>query len=204
MWRIQIWIHTFISFHFLIFFRPSNATFEKGIEPFIEITALRKNRAYSFYYVNLATLIVQGIVPLILLAYWNYNIYKNIRSSTNLLHESINLNNRDKTEHSLSRVLIGIVFAFVLCHALRIFLDVHEATWIKHVQACMSKGRRGISLWVFVAMEFSSLLLVVSSSINMIIYCCLNSSFRKRIINTFKKKWVKYLLVIIYLISNNK
>ena len=186
----------FFSFHNRYYCRPSNTAIEEAIQPFIEITDLRKNRAYSFYYVNLATLIVQGIVPLVLLAYWNYNIYKNIRSSTNLLHESMNLNNRDKTEHSLSRVLIGIVFAFVLCHALRIFLDCHEAIWIKHVQACMSQGRRGISLWVFVSMEFSSLLLVVSSSINMIIYCCLNTNFRSEIINTFNKKWVKYIFKI--------
>ena len=178
-----------ICFQFLRSFKATRD--EENSEPFIEITSLRKNQTYSFYYVNLATLIVQGIVPLVLLAYWNYGIYVHICSSNNLVHNSINMYNRIKMEHSLSRVLIGIVFAFVLCHALRIFLDFHEAIWIKHVQACMDQGRRGISLWVFVSMEFSSLFLVIGSSINMIVYCCLNTGFRTKIINTFKNNWVE-------------
>ena len=173
---------------FFLIFRSFKVEVDKNYEPFIEITSLRKNRAYSFYYVNLATLIVQGIVPLVLLAYWNYSIYRNIRSSTKQLHNHVNLYNREKLEHSLSRVLIGIVFAFLICHSLRIFLDFHEAVQLKHVQACLSQGKRGISLWVFVSMEFSSLFLVIGSSINMIIYCCLNASFRAKIINTFKNK----------------
>ena len=44
----------------------------------------------------------------------------------------------------------------------------------------MSLGKEGLPpKWKLFMTEISNLMLVINSSVNMIIYCCLNSSFRK-------------------------
>ncbi len=39
-------------------------------------TALRKNRTYAIYYSNYARLLVLGIIPAVLLIYFNYKVRK--------------------------------------------------------------------------------------------------------------------------------
>jgi hypothetical protein len=48
-------------------------------EPYIEVTPLRKDPDYAIYYNNWARLAVLGIVPFLLLVYFNTKIYKDIQ-----------------------------------------------------------------------------------------------------------------------------
>ena len=164
--------------------------FEEPRGPCIEITNLRKSHAYSFYYVNLSNLIVQGFMPLILLALWNCGIHSSMRRSTERLKENLDASGRTKSEDDLARVLTGIVLTFLICHAFRIILNFHEALVIKHVQDCISIGKNGLALWTYVAMQFSNFFLVVNSSVNMIIYCWVNPNFRNKLLNGIMKPQV--------------
>ena len=110
-----------------------------------------------------------------------------MRRSTERLKENLDASGRTKSEDDLARVLTGIVLTFLICHALRIILDFHEALVIKDVQDCNSIGQNGLALWTYVAMQFSNFFLVVNSSVNMIIYCWVNPSFRKKLLNGVAK-----------------
>ena len=158
------------------------------LEPSIRPTDMRMNPYYSIYYINPATFLVLGIFPLTLLAYWNFNIYKQIKSVSSWVHQNANqASSRNQQENELARVLIGIVITFVCCHALRILLNFHEAITIKDTLACHAIGKEGIPLWPQITNEFSKLMLVTNSSANIIIYCCLNSNFRKNMLTYLKR-----------------
>ena len=174
---------------------------------------MRKDPNYSIYYINPATLLVTGIIPLILLIYWNCIIYQQIKSSSKWLAKNSSYSVRrshnlttcqeldrnqkrkqpeekfkgskgQRQEKEFAKVMIGIVVSFVATHALRAVLNFHEAIAAKDTLICIEQGKQGVPFWVLITSEFSKLVLVMNSSINSVIYCCMNSSFRKAL---FKK-----------------
>ena len=66
------------------------------LEPFLIPTEMRRNPYYSIYYINPATLLVTGVIPLALLAYWNYIIYKKIKSSSKMFAQNSTRSNRPR------------------------------------------------------------------------------------------------------------
>ena len=147
---------------------------ESQFMPDLRATELRKNFYYSTYYNLLARLLLLGIIPLSLLAYFNYKIYQGMRLPSFLSEQESIKEKRRMQESELAIVLIGIVVVFMLGHVLRIFLNVYEMVMIP------SEGSKPCHpTWTEVAKAFNALLLAFSSSSNMIIYCCLNSTFRK-------------------------
>ena len=135
------------------------------------------------YYQNIGTLVVLGVLPLFLLAYWNYNIYKYRKIPHDLTEKTDSMIHRNNQENEMTKVLIGIVVIFVCCHATRIFLNAYMASTLKHGTLesvlCMLLGKEfGYPFWISILHEFKDLMLVVNSSMNIVIYCCLNSNFR--------------------------
>lgn len=125
------------------------------------------------YYVNWARMFINVIIPLLCLLYCNAMVYKRIKVPLKESDQPSGLMERD-----LARVLIVIVVVFVLCNIMRLLLNFHEAINITHMLACRDAGHMHISLIFSVAVTFNELLLTINSSVNMIIYCCLNSKFR--------------------------
>ena len=101
-------------------------------------------------------------------------------SSTNRRTSSASRCNK---ETDLARVLFGIVITFILCHALRILLSFQEAIVIKNVMACTSAGKPIFPRWAVITNQFSELILVLNSSVNLIIYCCFNKAFRQHMLS---------------------
>ena len=46
----------------------------------------------------------------------------------------------------------------------------------------MQAGERDFPVWSHIVQEFSRLLLVLNSSVNIVIYCCFNAKFRKQVL----------------------
>ena len=174
--------HLFINMLFLS--RNLSVNEKVTLEPFQSPTEMRKNPYYSIYYINPATLLVTGVVPLTLLAYWNYTIYKNIKSSSTMFVQnstrSVRQRNGQRQENEFAKAFIGIVVAFVFSHSLRVVLNFQEAINTKAALLCIENGKEGVPFWVLITNEFNKLLLVVNSSANIIIYFCMNSKFRQR------------------------
>ena len=157
---------------------------------------MRRNPYYSIYYINPATLFVTGIIPLGLLVYWNYIIYHQIKSSSSWLRSHSAIQSRSvrrqtgqKQEKEFAKVLIGIVATFVCSHSLRIVLNFQEAITTKATLSCINQGRQGIPFGILFISEVNKLLLVINSSANIIIYCCLNSKFRKTLLRKNKRRF---------------
>ena len=182
-----------MTFNLIFFFSNDTATNEKVLEPFLKPTDLRRNPYYSIYYINPATLTVTGIIPLGLLAYWNSIIYQKIKSSSrwhaqHSIRRSIRRTNGQRQESEFAKVLIGIVITFICSHSLRVILNFHEAIGTKHTLECFENGKDGVPFWILMTGELNKLLLVTNSSVNIIIYGCLNSKFRKTLLQKRKRQ----------------
>ena len=135
---------------------------------------------YSFYYVNLITPLFLGVIPLASLLCLNFAIYRKIKFPPELIrHHQHRMSKRKLTkEIDLARILFWIVTTFIICHSVRLFLDIHEIAVIDQVRECPPSQM--FPPWIFILLSISKLLIVVNSSVNMVIYCCLNAKFRRR------------------------
>ena len=93
-------------------------------------------------------------------------------------------NHRRRNEDHLAVVLMAIVLVFLICHSPRIILDIHDLITMNQTMMCKKKDTPYVRTWFMVTTSFSSLLLVINSSVNMVIYCLLGSKFRAEIIKT--------------------
>ena len=53
---------------------------------------------------------------------------------------------------------------------------------IRNAIACESAGRNGFPFSGFIFITLSEILLLINSSMNMVIYCCINGNFRKKVL----------------------
>ena len=144
---------------------------------------MRKDPNYSIYYINLCRLIILGIIPFTLLTFYNCAIYKRIcQTSKFVIEENISKRLRRNQETDLAKVLFAIVALCIVCHTLRFFLNFYEMIWINDIISCTGWGLDGFPRWSYIVHEFSRLLLILNSSINIVIYCCFNAKFRKQVI----------------------
>ena len=149
--------------------------------PYITTTELRVNPYYSMYYINIARLLILGVIPMSLLAYFNCMICAKIQPSSTISEQDERRHLRSTQRKRPQKVLIGIVVMYICCHALRIFINGYETVVIWDATACQAAGEHDFPMWSFIAITLSELLLVLNSSINMIIYCCLNGTFKRRL-----------------------
>jgi hypothetical protein len=126
------------------------------------------------------------VFPISLLIYYNVRIYKAMKlSSTNTLGHGAIQYNRNKQENSLVRVMIGIVIVFIVCHCLRGPVYIYILVTLQDVQNCHEAESVTFlgPLWFYIIFSLDYLLLAINSSVNMIIYCCVNPKFRKHLIS---------------------
>ena len=138
------------------------------------------------------TRVILGVLPLFLLAYWNYDIYKYRKIPHELIGKTDSIINRNNQENEMAKVLIGIVVIFICCHGIRIFLNAYNAFTLRHgtlesVLCMLLENYFGYPFWISILHEFKDLMLVINSSMNMIIYCYLNSNFRRNIFKCCKR-----------------
>ena len=60
----------------------------------------------------------------------------------------------------------------------RIFLDIHELESLEEYRDHMERNCLPVPLWTMVAGSVSQVMLVLNSSVNFAIYCCLSKEFR--------------------------
>ena len=117
------------------------------------------------------------IIPLTLLIYWNFNIYRHTKKRSGSLEETLNEQIRRKQETELANVLIGIVIFFIVCHSPRIFISVHEI--LAYNSVCGMERKYHYTVVGAITQDFLILLLTINSSFNNIIYYFLTSNFWK-------------------------
>ena len=188
-----------------------NKTKSCSYEYEIIVTHLRSNNYYNLWYINIANLVVTAAVPFISLAYLNLNIYFEFKqyidrqSLSKAATSSITVNQlqkkfrkREKDLVQQTMILFSIVVLFVLFHTLRIVLNVEEFLTLEKRKRAKETGCEWLQYWTIIAAPLSHLLLQINSSINFVIYCYFNRSFRyelssllNRVVVYFKKDTIQ-------------
>lgn len=164
------------------------------------LSDLRSHQMYSLIYLNIANIAITGIIPVFLLAYFNFFIGKGMkkfvqqrstRRQQSLLRKfenDIQEEQENKNQRTQTIVLFAIVIIFILCHSLRIILNIEDfVTHTTTMEDLKNSCRYGHPLWVLIGHPISEVLLKLNSSVNFFIYCAFNNCFRKAMHNRFSR-----------------
>ena len=180
--------------------QSANATFQT----MFCYTALGENPYYLNYYRNWAKLIITGIVPFVLLIFFNTYIFRAIKKVANRRkrltsaapaapHQPLSTeqpNDRNKTmsiglgvtpssrpAHSSTKRKDEENLSMVFVAIVTIFLFCHSLKIALNLYDGIT-GKVGATRWNRIGGYFSNFLIVLNSAINMVVYCILNRKFR--------------------------
>ena len=159
-------------------------------------TSLRLDPLYIFWYIIISNLTLTALLPSVVLIYLNARIVSSLKEfkdrkksfkTSNSLTTSVSETNKQtnsakntKTDLKKTFILFGIVILFVLCHSLRVALNVNEFIEVA-AQKVASNGEicRSEGLWKEYAGPFNQLLVIVNSSLNFFVYVFFDNAFQQ-------------------------
>ena len=94
---------------------------------------------------------------------------------------------KNVVEDSMGMVFVMIILIFLICHFPRILLDAYEIASVEWTEYCEAHNKLALSFWSLILVSISHVLLVLSSSVNMIIYCVLGTKFRIEARKSYEK-----------------
>ena len=155
----------------------------------IIVSDLRWSETYVLVYMNIGNILITGIIPLFLLAYFNFYIYRGMKTflkrrwsirRRNVEHEQ-DAQHNDEIRNQLNQtiILFAIVLIFIVTNILRISLNIsdlilHDTTKRLYANNCTY----GLPYWHMIAIPISQILMDLNSSVNFFVYCAFNQSFR--------------------------
>ena len=177
----------------------------------LDRTILGKNEDYLKYYMFLTRLIVSGVIPFVLLTYFNIEIFRAIKKNNRLRRRltlsqplsrllSVQSAGCESLDSGFSNVTNSISTASSIASRKRQEEDNLAMVFVVMVVAflfCNSLkfglnfydgivGKEMAEEWYRIISCFSNLLVLINSSMNMIIYCIMNLKFRKHLIELMK------------------
>lgn len=165
-----------------------------------DVTNLRLNQDYIFYYTYWTQLIFTGVIPLVYLTVMNSLIFLAIRKKipkysslrrkiTVLFSSQISLNrtssveeeiHKTKFSRSVSITLVAINVIFCICHFPRLLLNFIEFNFVHDNSFSCARAN-----WFEVLMSLSVVCLTINSCANCIIYYLFWKSFKNAISKIF-------------------
>ena len=83
------------------------------------------------------------------------------------------------TDLTLAPILFGVVIVFVICHTLRVFLNIYDFSVADEIISCEMKGvGRWPAPWFICLTYVNQLMIMINSSVNFLVYCVAGSKFR--------------------------
>ena len=155
-------------------------------------TSLRTHPMYIFWYLNVSNVIVTCFIPIGFLVFMNCKIATSMkayrqRRFSRRMNSTIKYATNTK-RHSESNekpndvkqvfILFSIVTLFVICHTLRILMNITEALNLDELTTEQQKGCDGMSFLQHITMPLSEILLLCSSSANFFVFLCFDRSFQ--------------------------
>ena len=95
-------------------------------------------------------------------------------------------NKSGSSEANLAIVLICIVMVFLFCHIPRVILNCTEFFMVEEMFRCPATFSP--SNWNLCLASLNHWLLIVNSSSNFLIYCCMGENFKLALAQTWKGK----------------
>jgi len=142
-------------------------------------TEMRDNHSYIRDYILLANFIVMAFLPFLILTVINTMLYKTITRTNSTNKRS---NNRQKRDQGIAMILAGIVVVFAFCNVFRIVINLYE---VFHL-AFYGDIAQNWPKWCSLMSDFSHLLLVLNSSVNIIIYGWKDAKFRELLLKLLR------------------
>ena len=186
-----------------------NTSWTNANVPWIYVSKQAFTHKYQFDRIyHWICLMMTGIFPFILLSYFNFRLYQEIKKHGSIFSQKqqkykdsiisigghiVNEDDKTKEEIEMAKVLIGIVIMFLLCHIMKNTCDV---IWglsmffpnIKVNDIAYETGK------FEVIGGLGKLLIVVNSSLNMVIYGFINKRFREEGFGHFKNLFMAMAL----------
>ena len=161
---------------------------------------LRTNHHYLLWYMNISNLILTAFIPAVTLLYLSCKIYlslgKFIRrqptthlNSQRQLMASIKGNRRHQmVDEKKTFILFSLIVVFVICHSLRIGLNVDEflnlATFVEEQEI----GCNNPKFWDQVLVPMNQMLLIINASAHFFIYVFFDHGFQQVLRNAMATK----------------
>jgi hypothetical protein len=155
----------------------NNCTIEYSLMP----TDLRMDHHYVLWYMNISNLILTAFIPLGVLMYLNCKIYLSLNQFMQRQPSAgTNTSRRQQlTDVKKTFILFSIVAIFVICHSLRIILNVDEFLNLTTFKEEQEKGCDGVKFWAQVILPLNQLLIIINASANFFIYVFFDKGFQQ-------------------------
>ena len=152
-------------------------------------TQIRENPIYILWYINISNLAVTCFIPFILLSFFNYKIYTSLKQRylrrASMVSVAESSNRQKEIKHTF--VLFAIVAMFVICHILRVILNVEELGKNLGKSYEQRLEEECANFWAVIVMPISTILLQINSSSNFFIYCFFDDMYRELLKSSFLK-----------------
>ena len=151
---------------------------------------LRTNHHYVLWYMNISNLILTAFIPVVSLLYLSCKIYlslnKFIRRQPSCRHtgqrQLLESNGSFKRQQNLDEkktfILFSLVTVFVICHSLRIILNVDEFLNLPQFVEELQKGCNTQKFWDQILIPLNQLLLIINASAHFFIYVFFDQGFQ--------------------------
>ena len=165
-------------------------------------TKLRLHQQYIFWYINVSNFILTAFVPVCLLMFLNYKIISGIRKlkarqPSARLPNGVESTPRKDNDIKKTFILFSIVILFILCHSLRITLNISEFIHGARIRTLnfngydeeMKRGCSELDIWERYLEPFNNLCVILNSSSNFFIYVFFDVSFQRVLSEHFNSIW---------------
>ena len=154
-------------------------------------TQIRNDPDYIMWYINVSNLVVTVVIPGLLLGFFNYKISKSLRGSNMLRQSMVSRHSRQhsgqhETDHKRTLVLFAIVVMFVVCHALRIILNIEEVVNLAKISDEEDRLCPPLRFWAVVIIPISALLIQINACGILFIYCFCDTLCKKVLISRMR------------------
>ena len=148
-------------------------------------TPLRINHIYVFWYINISNLLLTAIIPVAVLTYLNCRIYTSLKQfvarqpSINSSQSASSARHHQTNDVKKVFILFSIVIIFVLCHSIRVILNIDEFINLTRFKEEREKGCDGTNFFSQVIVPINQLLIIINSSANFFIYVFFDKGFQQ-------------------------
>ena len=145
-------------------------------------TELRMDHYYVLWYINVSNIMLTAIMPIFTLGYLNFKIHASLKIF--MKRRLVAGRERSNQDNDVKRTFIqlSIVVIFVLCHTLRIVLNIDQFINLNKFKEIHEKGcYQADRVWFRVVAPISQFLILINSSGNFFIYLFFDPIFRKNL-----------------------
>jgi len=174
-------------------------------------TELRMNDLYIITYITVISPVLNSYIPFIIMLLINFKIYSEVKRykalqrivQSNLTSGKLQVLSREflatfniilfeilarkrLSEKKMTMMLFSIIFMFILCNIPKNIVNIYDGI-IAFQEFSRKEKSTKFPHWISFLINFSHILLILNSSVNIFIYLLKDSKFRKECVSSLKR-----------------